>query len=129
MIMAVTVPAIRLVDRTLFAKPWIWIAIPPCFGATLWMVFAQPHRLKEELSRYSFEPHPKKLLDPPSAELSELVAECQRTKPGPIAIVPLNRDFASTVGTNLERSSWLPVNSIPLYNPLSAERKFYYLDI
>jgi hypothetical protein len=129
MIVAVTVPAVQSLRPAPLAKAWIWLGIPPFLGVTLWMVFAYPKRLIQELSQYRFEPQTSKLIEPPTTDLTELVSECLRTKFGPITIVPLHRDYSPSIGPDADKSAWMPVNSIPLYDPLPLERRYYYLDI
>lgn len=128
MIVGVLGHAVRAAAPQSLVRPWLWLCVPPYVGAMLWLVLTNPAALQQQLGGYAVEPQAAHLLPGMPEEVTELVALCQQTQPGPYSIIDQASYHMEKSGAFPDHTGWLPLGSNPLYAPLPLERRHYYLD-
>jgi hypothetical protein len=114
-------------DRRSLVRPWAWIVGSAWMGAVLWLVATNSVAAKRQLTEYRVEPRVDRLL-PVQAGAEQLLADCQRTQPGPFSLIGANGFSCVTFELTVPHPNWLPLRSVPLYGPLPLERREHYLD-
>ena len=61
-------------------------------------------------------------------DLAEFIRECQQLEPGPYSVLPDSSSGVLKAETAERHTDWLPLRSMPLFDPLPRERRNYYLD-
>jgi len=127
LVIGLFIHVVKAGDLRGLVRPWAWIVVATWMGAMLWLVVTNPVALKRQLTAYQVIPRVDRLL-PDEAEAGQLLAQCQRTQPGPFSVIGSN-DFACvTIELTTPHLNWLPLRSLPLYGPLPGERREDYLD-
>ena len=108
-------------------RPWAWIVVATWLGAMLWLVATNSSAVQRQLVEYQVTPRVDRLL-PDQAEVRQLLSQCQRTQPDPFSVIGINNFACVPLELTTAHPNWLPLRSLPLYGPLSLERRAYYLD-
>ena len=129
LVVGLMVHALRPTALPQLARPWIWLTVPSYVGAMLWLVLTNQSTLRSQIASYAVEPHVALLLPPRPPELDELIAQCLARKPGPYAVLGHSENEVIRFKPIPGQKAWLPISSLPLFNPLEEKRRFAYLDI
>jgi len=108
---------------------WVWITMPAFFTMILWLVVSQPEALKRQIAQYSIEPHPAKLRQPVPEALVDLIKQCRLDNPDPYSVIAPRIHDTVSVDHSLQNPAWMPIDFLPLFDPLPIQRRFDYLDI
>ena len=115
-------------DRRGLAAPWLWWVVSSLVGGMLWLVLANGPGLQHQLAEYGVEPRVARLLMPPRLSQVELLRACQELRPGSYSIIGENADAVDKIEMAWPHVDWLPLHSMPLFNPLPPARREFYLD-
>lgn len=127
LVIGLFIHVVKAGDLRGLVRPWAWIVVSTWMGAMLWLVATNTMAARRQLTEYQVTPGVDRLL-PGQAEFGQMLAQCQRTQSEPFSAIGIN-DFACVpIELTTSHLNWLPLRSLPLYGPLSLERREYYLD-
>jgi hypothetical protein len=110
------------------AAPWVWVTVPTVVGALLWLVLTNSSALKRQWETYAVQPQIARLLPESPADLTQIIGLCEQLQPGPYSILLRLSHLVDKAETSAGHDDWLPVRSMPIYDPLPVRKRWAHFD-